>query len=103
MFGAKCFIKVPDEQRTKLDDKARECQLIGFEGESIYVIVDADKQQLWSQNVIFMEGCRKCTEGNTPLFPGFTMAESAHIEEVTDEVESMADVSDPELGDTKTR
>ncbi len=25
VFGAKCFVKVPDEQRTKLDDKAREC------------------------------------------------------------------------------
>ncbi len=74
VFGAKCFVKVPDEQRTKLDDKARECRLLGFEGESIYVIVDADKWRLRSRNVIFMEGCGKRTEGNTPSFPGFTMA-----------------------------
>ena len=39
VFSARCFVKVPDEHRTKLDDKARECRLIGFEGESIYMVV----------------------------------------------------------------
>jgi len=31
IFGSKCFIKVPDESWTKLDDKAKECRLIGYE------------------------------------------------------------------------
>ena len=56
VFGTKCFIKVPDELRAKFDDKARECHLIGFEGESIYIVVDADRKKLRSCNVIFMEG-----------------------------------------------
>ena len=58
VFGSKCFIKVPDEHRAKFDDKARECHLIGFEGESIYIVVDADRKKLRSRNVIFMEGNR---------------------------------------------
>jgi len=40
VFGSKCFIKVPDETRSKLDDKAKECRLIGYDGDSIYVVVD---------------------------------------------------------------
>ena len=44
VFGSKCFIKVPDETRTKLDDKAKECHLLGNEGDSIYVVVDVDKR-----------------------------------------------------------
>src|SRR5882724_5810754 len=48
VFGSKCFIKVPDETRSKLDDKARECRLIGFKGESIYVVVDVEKRKLRS-------------------------------------------------------
>src|SRR5882724_899492 len=46
VFGSKCFIKVPDETRTKLDDKALECRLIGFEGDSIYVVVDSNMKKL---------------------------------------------------------
>jgi len=56
VFGSKCFIKVPDENRTKLDNKAKECRLIGFEGDSIYIVVDVNKKRLQSRNVIFMEG-----------------------------------------------
>src|SRR5882672_9602452 len=33
VFGSKCFIKIPDETRSKLDDKAKECRLIRFEGD----------------------------------------------------------------------
>ena len=56
VFGSKCFIKVPDETRIKLDDKAKECRLLGYEGDSIYVMVDADKKKQQSHNVIFVEG-----------------------------------------------
>src|SRR5882672_2729442 len=56
IFGSKCFIKVPNETRSKLDDKAKECRLIRYEGDSIYVVVDADKKRLHSHNVIFIEG-----------------------------------------------
>ncbi len=42
VFGSKCFIKIPDETRSKFDNKVKECCLIGFEGDSLYVIVDAD-------------------------------------------------------------
>src|SRR5882672_3711481 len=55
IFGSKCYIKVPDESRSKLDDKAKECRLIGFEGNSIYVVVDSAHKKLWSCNIIFME------------------------------------------------
>jgi len=56
IFGSKCFFKVPDETQSKLDDEAKECRLIGYEGDSIYVVVDADKKRLCLHNVIFIEG-----------------------------------------------
>ena len=56
VFRSKCFIKVPDENRSKLDDKAIECHLIRFEGDSIYLVVDPNKKRMRSCNVIFMEG-----------------------------------------------
>ena len=56
VFGSKCFVKIPDETRSKLEDKAKECRLLGFEGDSLYVVVDADRKKLRSRNVIFMEG-----------------------------------------------
>src|SRR5882724_6186050 len=52
IFGSKCFIKVPDESRSKLDDKAKECRLIGYEGDSIYIVVDPNRKKL-RRNVIF--------------------------------------------------
>ena len=66
VFGLKCFIKVPDEMRSKLDDKAQECHLKGFEGKSIYVIVDADKMKLRSWNIIFVEGMSNRHNKNGP-------------------------------------
>ena len=55
VFGSKCFIKVPDETWSKLDDKAKECCLIVFDGDSIYAVVDSDRKTHRSQNMIFME------------------------------------------------
>jgi len=55
VFGSKCYIKVPNKTQSKLDDKARECRLIRFEGDSIYVVVDLAQKKLQSCNVIFME------------------------------------------------
>jgi len=55
VFGSKCLIKVPDENWSKLNDKALECRLISFEGDSIYIVVNSDKKRLRSHNVIFME------------------------------------------------
>jgi len=46
IFGSKCFIKVPDETRSKLDDKAKECWLISFEGNLIYIVMDMDRKRL---------------------------------------------------------
>jgi len=56
LSGRNVLSKYLDETRSKLDDKARECRLIGFEGESIYVVVDAEKRKLRSRNIIFVEG-----------------------------------------------
>src|SRR5882724_2631495 len=69
VFSSKCFIKVPDETQSKLDDKAKECQLIRYEGDSIYVVVDADKKRLCSCNVIFREGTatRSNSTRSTPM------------------------------------
>jgi len=60
---------VPDETQSKLDDKAKECRLIGFEGDSIYMVVDADRKRLCSCNVIFIEGQAACDKsaGSTPM------------------------------------
>ena len=55
VFGSKCFIKVPDETRTKLDDKVMECRLIGYEGDSIYTVVDKEHKRHCTRNVIFVE------------------------------------------------
>ena len=69
VFGSKCFIKIPDEIRTKLDDKAKECRLIGFKGNSIYVVVDQERKKQRSQNVIFIEGTsHRNNEGKTLEF-----------------------------------
>src|SRR5882724_3622643 len=46
VFRSKCFIKVPDETQSKLDDKAKECQFIGYEGDSIYMVVDMSQKKL---------------------------------------------------------
>jgi len=46
VFRLKCFIKVPDETWSKLDDKAKECQLIGYKGDSIYMVVDMSQKKL---------------------------------------------------------
>ena len=56
VFRSKCYIKITDKTRANLDEKALECHLVGFEGNSIYVVVDSDKRKLQSRNVIFMEG-----------------------------------------------
>ena len=84
VFGSKCFIKVPDENRTKIDDKAKECQLISYEGDSIYVMVDVDKKKLRSHNVIFLEGNANCLSNGKSLVLEFPKQVSAHIEEVTE-------------------
>ena len=56
VFGSRCFIKVPDKNCSKFDNKARESCLNGLEGDSIYVVVDVGKEKLCSCNIIFMEG-----------------------------------------------
>src|SRR5882724_6426721 len=66
IFISKCFIKIPDEIRSKLDDKAKECRLIGFEGDSIYVVVDSDRKKLRSRNVIFVESQSSRNEAVEP-------------------------------------
>src|SRR5882724_1070542 len=93
VFGSKCYIKIADETRNKLDDKALECQLIGFEGDSIYVVVDSDKKRHRSRNAIFMEGkANRRDKDNTVAFPATSESivrqqsepvDSAHIEEVS--------------------
>jgi len=95
VFGSKCFIKIPDETHSKLDDKALECRLLGYEGDSIYVVVDSDKKKLRSRNVIFLEGRANRVNKDEPVSVVFPVTEStteqapahtrsAYIEEVTD-------------------
>ena len=84
VFGSKCFIKVLDETRTKLDDKAKECRLLGYEGDSIYIVIDADQKKQRSHNVIFVEGIAHCRIKDAPSTLEFPKQESAHIEEVTE-------------------
>ena len=55
-----------DETQSKLDDKSKECKFIGYEGDSIYVVVDASKKKLCSCNVIFIEGTATCTDSTEP-------------------------------------
>ena len=76
VFGSKCFIKVPDKMRSMLDDKERECRLIGLEGKSIYIVVDAEKRKLRSQNIIFVEGTSNRHNKNRP--PPLELATMEH-------------------------
>ena len=71
MFGSKCYIKVPDENRSKLDNKARECRLISFEGDSIYMVVNPSRKKLRSCNVIFTkdQSNQNAKEGSPIEFP----------------------------------
>ena len=61
LFSSKCFVKVPDETHSKLDDKAKEYCLIRYEGDSIYMVMDVRKKKLCSHNVILLEGTDICT------------------------------------------
>jgi len=81
VFGSKCFIKVPEETRTKLDDKALECRLIGFEGDSIYMVVNSNKKKLQSCNVIFVESIANRQAKDKPSYLYFLRSESMHIEQ----------------------
>ena len=57
-----------------MDDKAKECRLIGFEGDSIYIVVDSDWRKLRSRNVILVENQTSRNEAVEPPieFPGQT-------------------------------
>jgi len=92
VFGSKCYIKIPDENRSKLEDKARECRLIGFEGDSIYVVVDPSQKKLRSRNVIFTEdqSNRNNKEGSPIEFPSQTTETS---DEKDTHVENQEDMS----------
>ena len=69
VFGSKCFIKIPNEIRMKLDDKMKECRLISFKGDSIYVVADQERKKQKSHNVIFIEGTgHRNNEGKTVEF-----------------------------------
>ena len=57
---------MPDETWSKLDAKAKECRLIRYEGDSIYVVVDVSKKKLHSHNVIFIEGTGTHTDSTKP-------------------------------------
>jgi len=61
-----CFIKIPDETRSKLDDKAKECQLIRFKGDSIYIVINLDQKKLGLRNVIFIESQTSWNEAVEP-------------------------------------
>src|SRR5882672_5406239 len=78
VFGSKCFIKVPDENRSKLDDKASECRLIGFEGDSIYLVVNSNRKRMRSRNVIFMEGTANRSSNEDQSSPDFLRPEHAY-------------------------
>jgi len=67
VFGSKCFVKVPDETQSKFDDKGKECRLISYDGDSIYVVVDANKKKLRSHNVIFIEGTAIRSNSTRPM------------------------------------
>src|SRR6266481_5957855 len=100
VLGTRCSIKVPDKHRTKLDDKARECHLISFEGESIYMVVNTDKRKLQSHDIIFMEGNGKQSNRSKPSFPGLSDGTMAHIEDVTDNIKSEVEAKNVVSSDT---
>ena len=49
-----------------MDDKAKECRLIRFEGDSIYVVVDSDQKKLRLRNMIFVESQTSWNEAVEP-------------------------------------
>ena len=57
VFGCKTFMHVPKEQRSKLDDKATSCILIGYGDEEFgYMLWDSEKQKIVkSRDVVFHE------------------------------------------------
>ena len=57
--------------------------MLGYEGDSIYVVVDVDKKKQRSHNVIFVEEIAHRQIKDAPSTLEFPKHESAHIEEVT--------------------
>ena len=57
IFGCRAFVHVPKDERTKLDDKTRQCIFLGFGDEQFgYKLWDpVDKKVVRSRDVIFYE------------------------------------------------
>ena len=91
VFGCKAFMHVPNEQRSKLDDKTTPCIFIGYLDEEFgYRLWDSEKQKtITSRDVVFHEqetiedmkknvrGVKLTYEGVTDLTLGQTSSKSA--------------------------
>ena len=57
VFGCRCFVHVPKDERSKLDDKARQCIFLGYGeekwGYKLYEPIS--RKVLRSRDVVFME------------------------------------------------
>ena len=76
--------------------------MLGYEGDSIYIVVNADQKKQWSCNVIFVEGIAHCRIKDAPSTLEFPKQESAHIKEVT-EAEAESEVEAIESRRRRTR
>ena len=53
VFGCKTFMHVPKEQRSKLDDKATSCILIGYGDEEFsYMLWNSEKQKIGEAEIL---------------------------------------------------
>ncbi|KAK8921663.1 hypothetical protein KSP39_PZI019972 [Platanthera zijinensis] len=104
VFGCKVHVHVPKEERSKLDEKSRECILMGFPHEEFgYRLWDpVNKKMIRSRDVIFVEDQVVCepnaAESQVPQFPPTEerlYADDGPVETVVDNGHAEEEVGEP--------
>lgn len=91
-FGAKCFIRIPDEHRRKLDPKAEMAILLGFDTESkaYKCLVPEKNKVVISRDVIF------CDDTLQTIAPSKVVKKSNSVIESFCEIDAISSIDEPD-------
>lgn len=98
VFGSTCFVKVPNNKRTKLDDTSKEMFLLGFDefNSNIYRCFDREKERIiLSRDVIF-----KSSQNNANGLELHYNSNNAEKEAVNDNDNEAVDPMDYDLSES---
>jgi hypothetical protein len=77
MIGILACVMIPSEKHLeKLDERSKECKLLGYDGNSQYTLYELESGKvIWSRDVVFEEKLAsggKSLLGNTRVYPSFS-------------------------------